>query len=439
MALVNPNIAMSYRGIEVPQQNALADYATIQQIQGGRQAQELNALKMQEAQRTAKSQNMLADAYAQATDPATGKIDYNKLTGLVAAGGGGAQIPGIQKSRFEQETANTKLLSDKLSLLPEAYKRADTPEAYLALHQSLHADPVVGPWLNSVGATPDKGLATLQDAVQTGKFDDLRLKSMQSVAQLLEGMKPMSVAAGSSVYNPQTGTFKQAPAAPVAPAAPPVSVAEFERAKTDPAFMKFLQDRAAATRAPRPEAAPRTQQVTMSDGSLGIVNMDTGVITPSTVGGAAVKGKPSAFAEKTAAQKTQMGKDINLTIKELTDATKDGGLIDQSTGSGAGALADIAAGFVGKATPGAIAIGKLAPIADLALKMIPRFEGPQSDKDTMSYKQAAGQLANASLPNAIRKEAGKTVLRLMQERKNQFGSADMAPSGIAPPAGFTPD
>ena len=438
MALVNPNIAMSYRGIELPQQNMLADYATIQQIQGGRQAQELNALKMQEAQRTAKSQNMLADAYAQSID-ATGKIDYNKLTGLVAAGGGGAQLPGIQKSRFEQETASTKLLSDRLALLPNAYKEADTPEAYLSLHQSLHADPVVGPWLKSVGATPEKGLATLQNAIQTGKFDDLRLKSMQSVAQLLEGMKPMSVAASSSVYNPQTGTFNQAPAAPVAPAAPPVSVAEFERAKTDPAFMKFLQDRAAATRAPRPEAAPRTQQVTLSDGSLGIVNMDTGVITPSTVGGAAVKGKPSAFAEKTAAQKTQMGKDINLAIKELTDATKDGGLIDQSTGSGAGALADIAAGFVGKATPGAIAIGKLAPIADLALKMIPRFEGPQSDKDTMSYKQAAGQLANASLPNAIRKEAGKTVLRLMQERKNQFGSADMAPSGIAPPAGFTPD
>ena len=217
MALVNPNIAMSYRGIELPQQNALADYAAIQQIQGGRQAQELNALKMQEAQRTAKSQNVLADAYAQATDPATGKIDYNKLTGLVAAGGGGAQLPGIQKLRTEQETASTKLLSDKLALLPNAYKMADTPEAYLALHQSVHTDPVLGPWLKSVGATPEKGLATLQNAVQTGKFDDLRLKSMQSVSQLLEGMKPMSIAASSSVYNPQTGTFTQAPAAPAAP------------------------------------------------------------------------------------------------------------------------------------------------------------------------------------------------------------------------------
>jgi hypothetical protein len=119
-------------------------------------------------------------------------------------------------------------------------------------------------------------------------------------------------------------------------------------------------------------------------------------------------------------------------------------LIDQSTGSGVGRLADIGAGFVGKATPGAIAIGKIAPVADLVLKMVPRFEGPQSNKDTQSYKEAAGQLADATLPTEIRKEAGKTVLRLMQERKNQFVTNDMAaqgvaPTQIAPPPGFTPD
>ena len=161
-------------------------------------------------------------------------------------------------------------------------------------------------------------------------------------------------------------------------------------------------------------------------------------------GGAPVKGKPSAFAEKTAAQRAQTNRDLGFAITQLSEVTKDGGLIDQSTGSGAGRLADIGAGFVGKATPGAIAIGKIAPIADLVLKMVPRFEGPQSNKDTQSYKEAAGQLADPTLPTAIRKEAGKTVLRLMQERKNQFVTNDMAaegvaPTQIAPPAGFTPD
>ena len=214
------------------------------------------------------------------------------------------------------------------------------------------------------------------------------------------------------------------------PAAPPASIAEFDRAKTDPGFMRFLEERAAAMRPPRPEPAPRTQQLTLSDGSLGIVNMDTGVITPSTLAGASVKGKPSATAEKTAIQRKQLGLDLDRAITELTDVIKEGGLIDQSTGSGAGRLVDLAAGFGGKAMPGAIAIGKLQPIADLALKMVPRFEGPQSNADTTSYKQAAGQLADATLPREIRKEAAKTVLRLMKSRKDQFASPEMAAEGV---------
>jgi hypothetical protein len=322
MALVNPNIAMSYRGIEVPQQNALADYATIQQIQGGRQTQELNALKMQEAQRTAKSQNMLADAYAQATDPATGKIDYNKLTGLVAAGGGGAQIPGIQKSRFEQETANTKLLSDRLALLPNAYKMADTPEAYLALHQSLHADPVVGPWLKSVGATPEKGLATLQNAIQTGKFDDLRLKSMQSVAQLLEGMKPITVSPGASVFQGGKSVF-------TAPAAPPAPTDIAKLIKERDALPKgspdrLLYDREIADRNATAENArqrlrfdqakfnwekanPGFEIREADDGSVVGVNKRTLQAFPVTIGGAAAPaaggaGMPSARVPAAATQ-----------------------------------------------------------------------------------------------------------------------------------------
>jgi len=141
-------------------------------------------------------------------------------------------------------------------------------------------------------------------------------------------------------------------------------------------------------------------------------------------------GKPSATFEKTAALQKQMGKDLDLAIKELTEATKDKGLIDQSTGSGAGRLVDVAAGFAGQATPGAIAIAKLKPIADIALKMVPRFEGPQSDKDTQTYKEAAGQLADPSLPTEIRKQAGKEVLRLMKARKGQFVNEAMANEGI---------
>ena len=131
-------------------------------------------------------------------------------------------------------------------------------------------------------------------------------------------------------------------------------------------------------------------------------------------------GKPSSGFEKAGAAKKKMGSDLDTAITELEKATKDGGLIDKSTGSGAGAIVDAAAGFFGKATPGSIAVGQTQPIFDLVLKMVPRFEGPQSDKDTASYKEAAGNLANPKTPNEIKKAAGKEILRLMKQRKGQF-------------------
>lgn len=140
----------------------------------------------------------------------------------------------------------------------------------------------------------------------------------------------------------------------------------------------------------------------------------------------------SADAEKAARLQTLKVQDLNRTIKNLEDVTREGGLISQSTGSGFGRILDTSAAFVGKANEGAIATAKLAPIADMVLKMVPRFEGPQSDKDTQSYKEAAGQLADSSLPTKTRQEAGKEILRLMKEYKDQFVSSAMDAEGISP-------
>jgi hypothetical protein len=150
--------------------------------------------------------------------------------------------------------------------------------------------------------------------------------------------------------------------------------------------------------------------------------------------------RPSAFAEKTEFQRGQTIIELDRTIRELENAAKPGGLIDKSTGSGVGAATDVAAGFVGVATPGAVAIGRLQPIADMVLKMVPRFEGPQSDKDTQSYKEAAGQIANPNIPNKIRRDAAMEIVRIMRARKDQFvlsGSEAPAPAPAPAPATAT--
>jgi hypothetical protein len=406
MAL-NPNIALGVRPLEVP--NQLAQYGQLQQLMAAQDAQQINALKMQEAQAAMEERNALRRLNPSAPDYESQLFKVNPQLGI-----------NYRKERATTEAQEAARKKSEFDLTAARRKFGDD------LKRNLSANP-----------SDENVVAWGQDAVLQGIYTEDQVAS--TVQQLLT-IPPQQRAsilsragASASELKPSTQTINRGGATEL------VQVPAFGGAPTTlgayqdvplPANVQAQRiDIARQSRPPRAEAAPRTQQITLSDGSLGIVNMDTGVITPSTMAGAPVKGKPSAFAEKTAAQKAQMGKDLGFAITQLSDITKDGGLIDQSTGSGAGRLADVGAGFFGQATPGAIAIGQIAPIADLVLKMVPRFEGPQSDKDTASYKQAAGQLADPTLPTKIRKEAGKTVLRLMQERKNQFATSDMAVEG----------
>lgn len=177
----------------------------------------------------------------------------------------------------------------------------------------------------------------------------------------------------------------------------------------------FAQQKVMAQMAAGLRQPPAPIQVTDAAGNVKLVNQRGDLIKDL-----GAVGKPSAGFEKAATAKKKMTGDLDTAITELEKATADGGLIDKSTGSGAGALVDAAAGFFGKATPGSVAVGQMKPIFDLALKMVPRFEGPQSDKDTASYKEAAGELANPNAPNERKKAAGKEILRLMKARKGQF-------------------
>lgn len=152
-------------------------------------------------------------------------------------------------------------------------------------------------------------------------------------------------------------------------------------------------------------------------------------------GGQPLKAPPKPAAIKLEADRKRIATELSTAIAELEKATKDGGLIDQSTGSGAGAMVDAAGRFVGYATPGAIAVGALTPIYDLVLKLVPRFEGPQSDKDTKLYQDAAGQLANPAIPNEQKKAAGKEILRLMKARRGQFVPKDLVGTEADAPSG----
>ena len=174
---------------------------------------------------------------------------------------------------------------------------------------------------------------------------------------------------------------------------------------------------AASLRPSQQEPAPIVQ--TDAEGNVTLLDRTGNVIRQ-----AGKIGKPSAQFEKAQVAKGKMSKDLSGVIPMLETISKDGGLIDQSTGSGAGALIDTGANFFGSATKGAIAVGKLKPMIDPILKLVPRFEGPQSDKDTASYKEAAGDLANPNTPNATKKAAAKSILQIYKKRQGQFTTSD---------------
>jgi hypothetical protein len=410
MAL-NPNIALGVRPLEVP--NQLAQYGQMQQIMAAQDAQQFNALKMQEAQAGLEERNKLRALNPSAPDYEAQLFKVNPQLGI----------------SYRKERATTEA--------QEAVKTKSLAEAAAAKQKMM------GQAYRDISGRPSDANITahLEDVAESTLYSDAEKASITKRGLDLLAMpfaeRQMFLAqqgASASELKPSTQTINRAGATDIvrvpAFSGAPATVSTYADVPLPADVQAQKIQIAQQSRPPRAEPAPRTQQVTMSDGTLGIMNMDTGVVTPSTMAGAPVKGKPSAFAEKTAAQKVQMGKDLNFAITQLSDITKDGGLIDQSTGSGIGRGVDIGAGLFGQATKGAIAIGKIAPVADLVLKMVPRFEGPQSNKDTQSYKEAAGQLADPTLPTAIRKEAGKTVLRLMKERQGQFVTSDMAAEGV---------
>jgi hypothetical protein len=91
---------------------------------------------------------------------------------------------------------------------------------------------------------------------------------------------------------------------------------------------------------------------------------------------------------------------------------------NKPTASGIGSMYDTAAGFFGATPAGAAESDQLKVVAGRLIMKVPRFEGPQSDKDTAVYRQASGDAGNASLPLNRRLASIQTMRQLYQGYEN---------------------
>ncbi|UCH49067.1 MAG: hypothetical protein JSU95_04550 [Betaproteobacteria bacterium] len=155
--------------IQPPQIQPVNAMAQVGQLMAMRNAQQENALRdlqMGQLKQGIEQENALRE-YLRGADLSTPEA----RRGLARYG-----TPGLEAQRALQQSeaatlqtsvAQQQLITDRLKAVKDIQKSARTPEDRLAVHDAVHADPVLGPYLANMGATADRGRAQILNAAKT--------------------------------------------------------------------------------------------------------------------------------------------------------------------------------------------------------------------------------------------------------------------------------
>ena len=240
MALVNPNIAMSYRGVELPQQNALADYAAVQHIQSGQRQAEVSQMQIEQMRRDdatlkqiqAKSMekggpadlDSIADAYLKSGNPKfvefgvglRQKLDEKKQFASIMGNAPRAAAPASEAYPGYNES---------IGMAAPAAAAAPASEPYPGYNQAIGMTPSV----NAMAPAAAPVTNALADVAMLRQRRDalLSMGTPQAIAaaraldsDIVLASKPpvrQVVSAGSTVLGPDGKVIYTAPAAPAAP------------------------------------------------------------------------------------------------------------------------------------------------------------------------------------------------------------------------------
>jgi hypothetical protein len=428
MAQIDSSIPMSFRSVQI--ESPINQMAAIAQLRGAQEASQMNALKLQEYQQQQQERNALSRIMSEPGVDFGSDAFMNRVLSEAPSMYEGIATRAAQRENLlaqrEAREAQTQERKQKLSKeqlqssLAELASYTTVDDARNALEQKVTAGMLTREQADKYGM----GLPATDEEMPAWQLRTMR--SLLTPAEVLQDVraekKDLREAERLKLEDDRVRETQRHAIAMEEIGRAGVNRAELQAAETarHNKAMEALRQR--EINKPRAEDNPAKVAHTSTDdqGNVTFYNAFGQVIRKETNAG---KRSPNVIKAEQAQK--NLSRDIERTTNELAEITKDGGLIDQSTGSYAGKAIDVGARIFGKATSGDIAAGKLAPISDMVLKMVPRFEGPQSDKDTKSYKEAAGQLADTTLPREIRKAAGKEILRLMKERKKEFGVEGM--------------
>ena len=354
MALVNPNIAMSFRMPEITPRNAMAEYAQLQQIQGGQRQAEVADMQLEALRRDRDALSQIQAAIVAKGGPPdlaaaadamikSGKPEYltqgmairQKLSDLqafadyqtefmpkapnaMAPTGAPAPAPAPEPGSFAADVAARR---DAQRVTPFGGAAAPT-NALAPTGASAPASPV-----NALASQPD--VAQLEARYRrVANIDTPGAKA--EAALLLKQIERSATAAPDDIKTMQAlgypltkQGFEEFRKAQTAPSAAPSMVAEYNFARSPEGgnfqgtYQQFVTARAAAGRAPAQPVAPTITQIVDPLNPDRMITIDARRYTGGTLGAPGVLGvggkEPSAAVRqnKTEAGKTQLADDLD--------------------------------------------------------------------------------------------------------------------------------
>lgn len=180
---------------------------------------------------------------------------------------------------------------------------------------------------------------------------------------------------------------------------------ETQRFRFKQAITEIRERRAAQHQASQEEIA--RQRLALDTTRLGRDGVPSGYRNKPDGTLEAIPGGPADL--KNSKEAAQQGKDASDVISILNQARP---LLNNATGSYAGAAVDKAAQVFGLSTTGAEAGAQLKALQGALVSKMPKMSGPQSDKDVLLYREMAGQIGDPTIPANQRLAAMKTVEEL---------------------------
>ena len=204
MALVNPNIALSVKPVELA--DPMAQYGRIAQFQAAQNQNQLAQYQLGAAQRVEARDiartNALAGAGSDETAIANALLRSGDIPGysafVKAAEDRKTQRLTQQKTQGDIEAqplarrkVEDELFSNSMKQIQSSWGNVRTPEEALAIHDATHRDPIINKRLQALGVTEEMGRRQILEAAQSPQtFAQFVQKAQLGAEKFIEMNKP---------------------------------------------------------------------------------------------------------------------------------------------------------------------------------------------------------------------------------------------------------